>query len=135
MSKPIICIKLITGEELIAKITDPAEVLLGTHKPAEEAFKDDGKTTTWHVQGSYVLEDILSIAVQPTNSGAMALALIPWMMGNHEAPMLLNFDRHVMCVFAPRKEVTNAYLTQTSGISLATTSPAVKNLSSKLKLS
>lgn len=94
MSKPILAFKLISGEELIAKVTE--------------------ETTT-----SFILEDPLALHVTAGQNG-VNVGLIPFMMSNRDATEFTLSRSAVTAYTPPSRELETGYLQQISKIDLTT---------------
>ena len=81
-------VKLITGEELLADVTDNSD-------------------------GSLVLTN--PMLIMPRNDG---LGMVPWpLLVNYESTYSVTiYERGIICLYEPRAEVVNAYKQQTGGI-------------------
>lgn len=100
----ITCLKLITGEEVIAKIKSTVLV--------------EGAVA---LTGTLTLQDARTIApIQDQQGRIGGIALVPFTIGNNEAEIDINFDRWVVATYQPQKDLADAYLQQTTKIALAT---------------
>ena len=87
--------KLVTGEEMIAKVV-----------------KEDNNR--WNVESPRVL------VAQPTGNGQMGIAMIPWIVGAPDCTTTLSEKDIVGTPISNlSKQLEDGYLSQTSGIALA----------------
>lgn len=86
-------LKMVSGEEVICKVTET----------------EDGET---------LIESPLVLQVMRAPDGGFGLGLIPWIHSVKSGQIRLNPDQ-IMAVVEPDKEVIDGYLSQTSGIQLA----------------
>lgn len=105
----VVCLKLTTGEDLIAKIT------LDPNLQNEDPFSG----SVWSLpKGESVLEDIRVMTVQPVSPGQMGMALIPWALGDHEAKLKVDLTKHAAGIYPARKEIEDSYIQQTSSLTI-----------------
>ena len=107
MSK-IIGIKLTTGEDLIAKVefSQHAANLSVDDTEALDSFKIPRNNVT--------LSDVRVISLQPVGQGQMGLALIPWLIGDHEATIDVDLSKHAVGIYKVRDEISDSYSRETS---------------------
>ncbi len=91
----ILCIKLASGEELIAR-----------------TFEDIGVTD------AIIAENIFSIGLQRVSQNEVAVGMTPWLTGAPGARVNINL-MHVLTVYEPAKELADSYIQRTTGIALA----------------
>lgn len=111
----IICIKMKTGEDIIARVE--AQMLTGVVDPLSEV---PPRMPT----GEVTLKDPRVISLQeipdPQGRGArMALALLPYLMGDHEGSMIVNLHDTAVGVYKARSEIEKSYMQQTSSLDLS----------------
>jgi hypothetical protein len=87
----IFCIKLASGEELIAKIVETVE-----QTDALQA------------------KDVYAITLQ-RNGTEVAVGIIPWLVGNPAATVNISYA-HIVTCYEPVKALQDRYLTEVSGI-------------------
>ena len=92
----VLSFKLVTGEEIISRVTDKKEV--------------NGETV-------YELEMPLVIHLQ-NSGGRIGMGFMPWTLSNAESTVLPLPDKMVVVKFAPSNEVEKQYLSSTSKIAL-----------------
>lgn len=88
----VICLKLSSGEELIAR--------------QQETLED-----------SLTVQDVHILVVQPTPKG-MDVSFVPWAFGAGRAALLINKD-HVTATYEPSKELADGFLGRVTGIQIA----------------
>lgn len=93
----VIAIKLVNGEELIARCLN------------YEKYKD-GHASTLSIEMPRV------IGLQETSQG-MGLGFMPYTLANPDAELTIT-QSHFVAVYTPKPEIEKAYLSQTSKIKL-----------------
>jgi hypothetical protein len=88
----VICLKLSSGEELIARQQETLD-------------------------NSLLLKDVHVLVVQPTPKG-MDVTFVPWAFGAGRAAIVINRD-HVTSIYEPGTDLEKGFLGQVSGIQLA----------------
>lgn len=110
----ILCIKLKTGEDIIAKI--------GTQLLTEDLISGDNPEIS---KGKVTLSNVLAITIQemlgPNNQPQMAMALVPFLYGNYNAEMIVDLSDIAMGVYAPQSNVLDNYVRETSPLDLPPT--------------
>lgn len=87
--------KLITGEEIVAK-KDPELV-----------------------QGGHMFQKLRSFhAVQDPQTGQVRAGLMPWLMSDPDAEVMIA-NQHIIAMVPASSEMEKAYLQQTSGLDLS----------------
>ena len=104
----VLCLKLTTGEDLICKISSNilTEGQLFNTKPYSVP------------KGQVTLEDVLVLSVQQVSPTQTGMMLIPWQLGDYEAPVTADLSSFVIAIYAPTVQVEEAYLKQTSKLAL-----------------
>lgn len=99
MTTKVVHLKLINGEEIIGKLTQP----------------------TLAVEASMVLSQVRSLTIQPLGRGEAGIGMIPFMVGNPDGNIRID-KRHIIGdpVDDTPKQLEDAYLQQTSGLTFAT---------------
>ena len=121
----IICARLNTGEEIIAKFVGVVNSML-TEENIEGTFRD-GKQWTLPEE-SIILEDVRIIALQqvPGNRG-VGISFIPLTIANPLAKITINLSKCAMTVYPPQADLERAYIGENSGLTLATPETAAKS--------
>lgn len=96
----VLSFKLVTGEEIVARVNSTEE-------------DQSGKKISYLVSSAQVLQ------FQPTREGRMALALVPWTLSNPDLDDIRLPAVHVVTSFPPSADVEREYIRQTSKIALA----------------
>lgn len=94
-----VILKLVSGEEIIAKIVEEMETTL-------------------------VLESARSLLVQPTGPGQMGIAMLPWMATNPDGEVDIRLQDIMVRSDDVPKQLEDGYLQQTSGIAIAAANDA-----------
>jgi len=92
MSKEVYILKLKTGEEVIARITE-------------------GENDT------LILETPMTLQTVPTQQGQMGIAVVPWMMASIDTSFTISSDQ-VMTKGKAKKDMESQYLSAATGLSL-----------------
>lgn len=122
MSK-LICIKLTTGEDLIARVT-PEESVMITETIASNHFEGNGP---WSIpSGEVTLEGVFVLSIQQVAKDQVGMALIPWLLGDHAAKVKIDLIRHAVSVYPPQAQVEDGYIAQTSKIAVVKSMPGLK---------
>ena len=104
----IICIKLTSGEDLIARI-----------KSMPLTAADPFATAPYSIpQGEVVLEQVRVISLQPVSRTEMGISLIPYLLADYDAPVRIDLVRHAVAVYKASTSLENSYLQQTSPLEL-----------------
>lgn len=107
----LICIKMKTGEDVIARV--------------KETYNSDitplSETPPRMPKGDVVLENPCVISLQEVPGGRMALALLPYLMGDHEADFAVDLHHAAVGVYKARAEIEDSYIKQTSKLDLTST--------------
>lgn len=112
----IICARLITGEEIIAKVSGP-NALYGSDVMADPFAPGE----VWDVpNGVVILEDVRIVALQQVPGRGVGISFIPYTMANPEGKVKLDLGKYAMSVFPPQADLERAYIGEHSGIALAT---------------
>lgn len=111
----IICLKLTTGEDLIARCADTVDPvwLMETglhHREQEQIFE---------------LEDVHVINLQQVAPNQVGLTLIPYLLGDQKAKVKINAI-HVITTYKPNSDIENGFITKTSNIQIAKSVPHTK---------
>ena len=119
----IVCLKLSSGEELIARIVEGPQMLFGSSVAAPDPFAGDGPYTV-PVQ-DILIEKANILGVHQVSPGQVGVGFSPWAIGDQDGKFLLNRD-HVTAIYSPVKELEDAFLQQVTGIQLAKHTPTFK---------
>lgn len=95
-NEKITSFKLVTGEEIIGKVTSD-------------------------VGGRIVIERPRLVRMIPSN-GAVGIALLPWVVSAGDEGAVTIFEKSIVTVVEPLKELQDTYLAETSGLELASPS-------------
>lgn len=101
----VICLKLTTGEDIIARVQEGQMV---SDSPKE-----------------YLLEDVHVISLQQVGPGQVGMSLIPYLLGDHTAKIAIN-GAHVITAYPPAGQIRDGYLEKTSTIKIARAVPDTK---------
>ena len=92
MANDVKILKLITGEEVMARVTENNNLL--------------------------ELDNPMTLQAIPTNQqGQMGFALVPWMMSGKSAKISISID-HVIAQDDPKDQAEKNYLTNVTGLTL-----------------
>ncbi len=97
----VIGLKLMTGEEIIAKVGTPT-------------------SDEWANESGHTLIDPRIIMIQPAQGGQMHLVLIPYITATKKTTCFIPSSR-IVTMFKPDAEIETGYLEQVSGLVLAQT--------------
>lgn len=95
----IICVKLTTGEDIIGRLESTT------------LTEDVGS-----LSGTVTLSQTRVISLQEVPGGRMAMALLPYLMGNHDSQVTLDLDKHAICTYSAIDPIEQSYIQQTSPI-------------------
>jgi hypothetical protein len=112
----ILCIKMKTGEDVIARVDAPT-----TFGAESSTAKMLDETPPRMCDGDVTIDEPRVITLQEVPGGRMALALVPYLMGDHETKMIVNLKDAAVGIYKARKEIEDSYLAQTSKIDLSAT--------------
>ena len=92
MANDVKILKLITGEEVLARVTEQRDLL--------------------------DLDNPMTLQAVPTNQqGQMGFALVPWLMSGKSTTISISID-HVIAQDDPKDQAEKNYLAQVTGLSL-----------------
>ena len=116
----VICARLATGEEIIAKvITSPNLLISGNN--SVDPFSGD----VWDIPpGNIILEVVRIVSIQEVPGRGMGISFIPYSLANPEAKVKLNLEKHAMSVYPAEANLERAYIGENSKIQLATEASA-----------
>ena len=120
----VICIKLSSGEELIAKYKVPVSMLTETY---ESALFPDGQDIFDIPKKDFDCEDVRIVSLQQVGNNQIGIVFIPWAVGNPDGMLRINHE-HVSAVYTATGELEKGYLSQTSEIALPGTSSGKPSL-------
>jgi hypothetical protein len=103
-----ICLKLSSGEELIACKPESREIL----SESLACFED------------LVLQDVHIINLTPVKEG-MAISFIPWAMGAGRGTLTINRD-HVTSLYDPDPDLEVGFLNQINKVQLVSAGPGIR---------
>jgi len=107
----IVCIKLTTGEDIIGRVVN--------QMMTEKELPVGGKVTLSQVR-------VISLQEIPTPQGPrMAMALLPFLMGNHDADITIDLDSRSICTYTAVEPIETSYIQQTSPIDTTTAKPKI----------
>ena len=96
MAQDVKILKLITGEEVMARVSND--------------LTDGG--------GLIILDNPMTLQAVPTNQqGQMGFALVPWFMSGKSEKITISID-HVIAQDDPKDQAEKNYLAQVTGLSL-----------------
>ena len=96
MAQDVKILKLITGEEVMARVSND--------------LSDGG--------GLVTLENPMTLQAVPTNQqGQMGFALVPWLMSGKSTKITISID-HVIAQDDPKDQAEKNYLAQVTGLTL-----------------
>jgi hypothetical protein len=91
----VYCIKLASGDELIARVIDDQDVT-----------------------DALVLKDVYTIGLQQVAPNEVGVGMMPWLVGNHTAIVNVSYA-HIVTTYAPNNQLSKAYLEKVTGLVLA----------------
>jgi len=109
----IICIKLTTGEDIIAKATESPLSSVGIN--LDDLLQEGQPLKSLAV----VLTDTRVVGFHPLGKG---LAIMPWTLGNQDVKLSVDLKDIAIAVYAPDPELEKIYMQQTTSIALASPS-------------
>jgi hypothetical protein len=112
----ILCIKMKTGEDVIARVNGPTLIM-----SSDSSSQLLDETPPRMCDGDVTIDEPRVITLQEVPGGRMALALVPYLMGDHETKMVINLKDAAVGIYKARKEIEDSYLAQTSKIDLSAT--------------
>ena len=96
MASDVKILKMITGEEVMARVSND--------------LTDGG--------GLIILDNPMTLQAVPTNQqGQMGFALVPWLMSGKSTKITISID-HVIAQDDPKDQAEKNYLAQVTGLSL-----------------
>lgn len=119
----VICARLITGEELIAKVVENESKLIGS---GQYAVRSEGPFdgAVWDIPETsdaiVTLEDARIVTLQQVPGRGMGISFIPYTMSNPDTKVRLDLRKHAMSVYPPEQNLERAYIGENSQIQLAT---------------
>lgn len=105
----VLSFKLVSGEEVIAEVTQTNRgggLLLENINTAP--------IDSWVVRRPHILQ------FQPMGNGQLGLAFVPWTLSNPGIEKVILPKEAVLLTFEPSSHAERQYIEQTSGIALAT---------------
>lgn len=112
----VICIKMNSGEDLIARLT--TETLTGN---------DPFATEPWAMpQGEVVLESIRVISLQPISRTEMGVTLVPYLLADADAPFKMDLSKVAVGIYKGGADLEESYLRQTSPLQVAPAAPKIQ---------
>lgn len=116
----VICARLATGEEIIAKVITSPNILTSGNNSVDP-FSGD----VWDIPaGNVILEDVRIVSIQEVPGRGMGISFIPYSLANPEAKVKLNLEKHAMSVYPAEPNLERAYIGENSKIQLATEASA-----------
>lgn len=116
----VICARLATGEEIIAKVITSPNILTSGNNSVDP-FSGD----VWDIPpGNIILEDVRIVSIQEVPGRGMGISFIPYSLANPEAKVKLNLEKHAMSVYPAEPNLERAYIGENSKIQLATEASA-----------
>lgn len=103
----IVCLKLITGEDIIGRLS-----------PSMMSLTEDVNS----LSGKITLSQTRVISLQELPGGRMAMALLPFVMGNHDADVTIDLDTKVFFTYTAIAPIEDSYIQQTSPVDLSSKS-------------
>jgi len=110
MSSKILAFKLVSGEEIVAEVLD-----IKTDTALFESVT--GKVIEYVVRRPHILR------MMPTSHNNVSLAFIPWTLSNPEIESMPIPASAILLSFPPAAHVETQYISQTTGLELAKTTP------------
>lgn len=106
----LVCIRFTSGEEAIGKLAD-TDVNSQFH----------GDPDKWVPKGFLTLHTVSGVTFQQIGQKQIAIAFVPFTIASSDKVQLtFNLDTCAIAVYPPSEAVEREYLSQTSGIALAT---------------
>lgn len=104
----VICIKMNSGEDLIARMT--TETLMGA---------DPFGVEPWAMPaGEVVLENIRVVSLQPISRTEMGVSLIPYLLADVDAPFKVTLEKVAVGIYKPGSDLERSYMAQTSPLDI-----------------
>ncbi len=123
----IICARLITGEEIIAKVVAGQRMVSGMGTlptDGDELFEGDVWEVPTGSRAVVTLEDARIVTLQQVPGRGVGISFIPYTMANPEQKVKINLEKHAMSVYPPEQNLERAYIGENSQIQLATEATA-----------
>ena len=95
MANDVKILKLITGEEVMARVSDD--------------LSDGG--------GLVTLDNPMTLQAVPSQTGQIGFALVPWLMSGKSEKITISID-HIIAEDVPKDQAEKNYLAQVTGLSL-----------------
>ena len=95
MANDVKILKLITGEEVMARVSDD--------------LSDGG--------GLVTLDNPMTLQAVPSQAGQIGFALVPWLMSGKSEKITISID-HIIAEDVPKDQAEKNYLAQVTGLSL-----------------
>lgn len=108
----IICLKLTTGEDLIAKIENNVELL-------NEELRVSNKSS------GYLLSDVHIINLVQVAPNQVGMNLIPYFIGNPESKVTID-SNHVIATYKPNDDIKDGFVQKTSPIEIVKSMPQTR---------
>lgn len=116
----VICARLTTGEEVIAKVTTSPNLLTSANA-GTDPFSGD----VWDIPaGVVMLEDARIVAMQQVPGRGVGISFIPFALANPTSKIKIDLSKHAMAVYPPEQNLERAYIGENSQIQLATEATA-----------
>lgn len=106
----LVCIRFTSGEEAIGKLSDGN---------IDSQFNSPSKN--WVPKGTVTLNTVSGVTFQQVGKHQIAIAFVPFTIASSDkVDLTFNLDTCAITVYPPSEAVEKEYLSQTSGIALAT---------------
>lgn len=116
----VICARLTTGEEVIAKVVTSPNLLTSAN-----AGTDPFSGEVWDIPaGVVMLEDARIVAMQQVPGRGVGISFIPFALANPTGKIKIDLNKHAMSVYPPEQNLERAYIGENSQIQLATEATA-----------
>lgn len=114
----VICIKLSSGEEVIARlVSNGPQTLMGTSLQVRQSPFEGPEP--WQVGEDLIVEKVRVIGVHQVSPTQMGVGLTPWAIGNTDGTFRITAS-HVTAVYTAITALEESYLQETSEIALGT---------------
>ena len=125
----VICIKLSSGEELIARVAQQSTTLYGSSIQTPQPYVPG---QTWPLpEQDLVVESAMILGVHQVAQNQAGITFSPWAIGNQDGAICIN-RQHVTAIYQPVKELEEGFISQTTGIAMPSNSSVFKSPATRM---